>query len=93
LKAHGAIYTHTYEVNRHTIRLTFLSPSSLTAHLSQATLIISSLPQLCQLLSDEVERCLLHRICDLGTDLCGNGGGTWFVDLNRCVGRWEGCVL
>ncbi|KAG5649016.1 hypothetical protein DXG03_000365 [Asterophora parasitica] len=42
--------------NRHTIRLTFLSPSSLTAHLSQATLTISSIPQLCQLLTDEVER-------------------------------------
>ncbi|GLB33862.1 putative subunit 17 of Mediator complex [Lyophyllum shimeji] len=49
--------------NRHTIRLTFLSPSSLTAHLAQATLTISSIPQLCQLLIDEVERRLLHGIC------------------------------
>lgn len=75
------------------VRLTFLSPSSLTAHLSQATLTISSIPQLCQLLNDEIERCLLQRICDLGTELCEHVGGTWFVDLNRCVGRWEGCVL
>ncbi|KAF8076451.1 subunit 17 of mediator complex-domain-containing protein [Lyophyllum atratum] len=79
--------------NRHTIRLTFLSPSSLTAHLSQATLTISSIPQLCQLLTDEVERCLLHRICERGKEMCEHVGGTWFVDLSRCVGRWEGCVL
>ncbi|RDB22683.1 Mediator of RNA polymerase II transcription subunit 17 [Hypsizygus marmoreus] len=79
--------------NRHTIRLSFLSPSSLTAHLPQATLTISSIPQLCQLLTDEVERWLLQRICELGNELCDEVGGTWFVDLSRCVGRWEGCVL
>ncbi|TFK43483.1 subunit 17 of mediator complex-domain-containing protein [Crucibulum laeve] len=78
---------------RHTVRLTFLSPSSLTAHLSQATLAVSSVPQLCQLLMDEIERCLLQRICDLGRQLCNDRGGTWFIDLNRCVGRWDGCVL
>jgi len=79
--------------NRHTIRLTFSSPSSLTAHLSQATLTISSIPQLCQLLSDEIERCLLQRICELGREICEHVGGTWFIDLSQCVGRWEGCVL
>lgn len=78
---------------RHTIRLTFLSPSSLTAHLPQATLKISSIPQLCQLLTDEVERCLLYRICERGRETHEHVGGTWFVDLSRCVGRWEGCVL
>ncbi|KAJ7507873.1 subunit 17 of mediator complex-domain-containing protein [Mycena galericulata] len=79
--------------NRHTVRLTFRSPSSLTAHLSQATLPISSIPQLQQLLGDEVERCLLQRICEVGGELCEQVGGIWFIDLSRCVGRWEGCVL
>ncbi|KAF8238727.1 hypothetical protein L208DRAFT_1421005 [Tricholoma matsutake] len=79
--------------NRHTIRLTFSSPSSLTAHLSQATLLVSSIPQLCQLLIDEIERCLLQRICELGREICEHVGGTWFIDLSQCVGRWEGCVL
>jgi mediator of RNA polymerase II transcription subunit 17 len=78
---------------RHTVRLTFRSPSSLTAHLSQATLAISSIPQLRQLLGDEVERCLLQRICEVGRELCEHVGGIWFIDLSRCVGRWEGCVL
>ncbi|KAF7352747.1 Mediator of RNA polymerase II transcription subunit 17 [Mycena venus] len=78
---------------RHTVRLTFRAPSSLTAHLSQATLAISSIPQLRQLLGDEVERCLLQRICDVGRELCEQVGGIWFIDLSRCVGRWEGCVL
>ncbi|KAJ6485074.1 subunit 17 of mediator complex-domain-containing protein [Mycena vitilis] len=79
--------------HRHTVRLTFRSPSSLTAHLSQATLAISSIPQLRQLLGDEVERCLLERISEVGRELCEQVGGIWFIDLNRCVGRWEGCVL
>lgn len=79
--------------NQHTVRLTFRSPSSLTAHLSQATLTISSIPQLRQLLGDEVEGCLLRRIREVGSELCEVVGGIWFVDLNRCVGRWEGCVL
>ncbi|KAJ6539396.1 subunit 17 of mediator complex-domain-containing protein [Mycena capillaripes] len=79
--------------NRHTVRLTFRSPSSLTAHLSQATLAISSIPQLRQLLGDEVEQCLLQRICEVGRDLCEQVGGIWFIDLSQCVGRWEGCVL
>ncbi|KAJ7638863.1 subunit 17 of mediator complex-domain-containing protein [Roridomyces roridus] len=78
---------------RHTVRLTFRSPSLLTAHLSLATLQISSIPQLRQLLGDEVERCLLQRICEVGGELCESVGGIWFVDLSRCVGRWEGCVL
>ncbi|KAJ7179089.1 subunit 17 of mediator complex-domain-containing protein [Mycena filopes] len=79
--------------HRHTVRLTFRSPSSLTAHLSQATLAISSIPQLRQLLADEVERCLLQRVCEVGAELCEHVAGIWFVDLSRCVGRWEGCVL
>lgn len=78
---------------RHTVRLTFRAPSSLTAHLPQATLAISSITQLQQLLSDEVERCLLQRICEVGQELCEQVGGMWFIDLSRCVGRWEGCVL
>ncbi|KAJ7276450.1 subunit 17 of mediator complex-domain-containing protein [Mycena haematopus] len=78
---------------RHTVRLTFRAPSSLTAHLSQATLAISSIAQLQQLLGDEVERCLLHRICEVGRELCEHVGGIWFIDLSRCVGRWEGCAL
>ncbi|KAF8913947.1 subunit 17 of mediator complex-domain-containing protein [Gymnopilus junonius] len=72
---------------------TFVSPSTLTAHLSQATLTISSLSQLCQLLMDEMERFLLQRICAIGQDLCQSLGGIWFIDLNRCVAKWEGCVL
>ncbi|KAH7926755.1 hypothetical protein BV22DRAFT_1086233 [Leucogyrophana mollusca] len=80
---------------RHTLRFTFLSPSSLTAHLSQATLSIASIPQLVQLLSDEVERCLLNRICEVGTQTCERLNGTWFVDMvsGKTVGRWEGCIL
>ncbi|KAJ3987261.1 subunit 17 of mediator complex-domain-containing protein [Lentinula detonsa] len=79
--------------NRHNLRLTLVSPSALTAHLSQATISISSMPQLCELLSDEVERFFLERICEVGRRICNDMGGIWFVDLNRCVGRWEGCVL
>lgn len=79
--------------SRHTLRLTFTSPSSLVAHLSQATLNISSLPQLSQLLMDEIERCLLQRICELGRELCKAVGAIWFIDSNRCIARWEGCVL
>lgn len=80
---------------RHNVRLTFLSPSSLTAHLPQATLPLSSIPQLVQLLSDEMEQCLLNRICEVGSDVCDRVNGTWFVDMlsARSVGRWEGCVL
>ncbi|KAF8205025.1 subunit 17 of mediator complex-domain-containing protein [Pholiota molesta] len=76
-----------------TLWFTFVSPSTLTAHLAQATLTVSSLPQLSQLLMDEVERCLLQRICGLGRELCDIVGGIWFIDLNRCVARWDGCVL
>jgi len=77
----------------YTLRLTFTSPSSLVAHLSQATLTISSLPQLSQLLVDEIEKCLLQRICELGRELCRAVGAIWFIDSNRCIARWEGCVL
>jgi len=79
--------------DRYGIRLTFEAPSSLTAHLSQATITITSLPQLSQLLMDEVERCLLQRICDTGKNLSESVGGTWFVDLDKSIGRWDGCAL
>jgi len=79
--------------NHYGIRLTFETPSSLTAHLSQAFITITSLPQLCQLLMDEVENCLLQRICDLGRNLSEGVGGTWFVDLDKSIGRWDGCAL
>ncbi|KZT12461.1 uncharacterized protein LAESUDRAFT_638864 [Laetiporus sulphureus 93-53] len=79
----------------HTLRFTFVSPSILVAHLPQATLGIASIPQLSQLLADEVGGCILKRICDIGTERCAGVDGTWFVDLltGRSVGRWEGCVL
>jgi len=81
--------------DRHSIRLTFLSPSTLVAHLPQATISIVSIPQLRQLLVDEIERSLLGRICEIGTDVCETISGTWFIDEMMCrsVGRWEGCVL
>ena len=78
---------------RHLIRLTFASPSSLVAHLSQATLGIVSLQQLSQLLMDEAEKCLLQQIVKLGKELCQGFDSVWFIDLNRCVAKWEGCVL
>ncbi|XP_006460295.1 hypothetical protein AGABI2DRAFT_203249 [Agaricus bisporus var. bisporus H97] len=79
--------------DRHTIRFTCVSPSTLVAHLSNSTLTISSAPQLCQLLMDEVEHCLLNSIRDVGKNLTENIEGTWFIDLDHCIGRWEGCVL
>lgn len=81
--------------NRHTLRFTYVSPASLTAHLPQATLTVASITHLTQLLFDEVSRCLLHRICDVGSEMCEVVHGTWFVDLlaGRTVGRWEGRVL
>ncbi|KAI0638177.1 subunit 17 of mediator complex-domain-containing protein [Trametes polyzona] len=81
--------------NRHTLRLTTSSPSTLTAHLPQATLPIASISQLTQLLVDEISSLLLRRICDIGTERCERVSGTWFVDLLsvRSVGRWQGCVL
>ncbi|KIP10399.1 hypothetical protein PHLGIDRAFT_65771 [Phlebiopsis gigantea 11061_1 CR5-6] len=81
--------------NRHTLRFTFSSPSSLTAHLPQGTLTISSIPHLTQLLFDEASRCLLDRVCEIGTEMCESVHGIWFVDLlaGRTVGRWEGRVL
>ncbi|KAL6309701.1 subunit 17 of mediator complex-domain-containing protein [Sparassis latifolia] len=81
--------------NRSTLRFTFFAPSSLIAHLPQATLPITSIPQLTQLLADEVRQCLLARICEIGSELCSHVKGMWFVDMltGRSVGRWEGCVL
>lgn len=81
--------------NRRSLRFTFSSPSSLVAHISQATLPVSSIPQLIQLLRDETEQCLLQRICELGTEMSDRLGGTWLVDapMNRAVGKWEGHTL
>ncbi|CAL1700709.1 unnamed protein product [Somion occarium] len=80
---------------RHTMRFTFNSPSTLIAHLPQATLPIATIFQLSQLLVDEVTGCLLQRICDIGTELSEHVQGSWFVDhlAGRSVGRWEGQVL
>ncbi|KAF8450286.1 subunit 17 of mediator complex-domain-containing protein [Boletus edulis BED1] len=80
---------------RQTLRLTFLSPSSLIAHLPQATLPITSVPQLSQLLSDEVEKCLLTKLCECGSQYSERFGGTWFVDMvsGKTIGRWEGCIV
>lgn len=81
--------------NRRSLRFTFSSPSSLVAHLSQATLPVSSIPQLIQLLRDETEQCLLQRICEIGTEMSERLSGTWLVDtpMNRAVGKWEGHIL
>ncbi|KAG9317670.1 subunit 17 of mediator complex-domain-containing protein [Chiua virens] len=80
---------------RQTLRFTFLSPSSLIAHLPQATLSITSVPQLSQLLSDEVEKCLLAKLCESGSQYSESFGGTWFVDTvsGKTIGRWEGCIV
>ncbi|KIY74142.1 hypothetical protein CYLTODRAFT_416401, partial [Cylindrobasidium torrendii FP15055 ss-10] len=79
---------------RHTIRFSFASPSTLTAHLSQVTLTIASIPQLDQLITDDVSRFLLTRICELGRSITEDTvGGLWFLDLDRCIGKWEGCVF
>jgi mediator of RNA polymerase II transcription subunit 17 len=80
---------------RQTLRLTFLSPSSLIAHLPQATLPITSVPQLSQLLSDEVEKCLLTKLCESGSQYSERFGGTWFFDMvsGKTIGRWEGCIV
>ncbi|KAF5333164.1 hypothetical protein D9611_002473 [Ephemerocybe angulata] len=75
---------------RHSIRFTFVAPSNLTAHLSQAKIHVYSMVQLSQLLQNEIERFLLQRICQIGQKL---KGGTWLVDLDQLVARWEGCVL
>ncbi|KAI6047138.1 subunit 17 of mediator complex-domain-containing protein [Pisolithus marmoratus] len=82
--------------NRQTLRLTFASPSSLTAHLPQATLSIASVPQLCQLLADEAEKCLLSKLCESGERYDRTSvASTWFVDAvsGKTVGRWEGCIV
>ncbi|RPD67175.1 hypothetical protein L226DRAFT_499129 [Lentinus tigrinus ALCF2SS1-7] len=81
--------------DRHTLRFTTASPSTLIVHLPQATLPIASISQLSQLLVDEISSRLLSRICEIGTELCERVNGTWFVDLlsGRSVGRWEGCTL
>jgi len=81
--------------NRRSLRFTFSSPSSLVAHISQATLPVSSIPQLIQLLRDETEQCLLQRICEIGTEMSERLSGTWLVDtpMNRAVGKWDGHTL
>jgi mediator of RNA polymerase II transcription subunit 17, fungi type len=77
------------------LRFTFHAPSTLIAHLSQATLPIESVPQLVQLLRDETELCLLDRLCAVGKELTTGLNGTWFVDAltNKAVGKWDGCLL
>ncbi|KAL0949506.1 hypothetical protein HGRIS_009558 [Hohenbuehelia grisea] len=76
--------------NQHTLRMIMVAPATLTVLLAHATLTISSLPQFRQLLADEIQRCLLSRICDAGKQLCEAVNGTWYVDLDRCIGKWEG---
>jgi len=80
---------------RQTLRFTFLSPSTLTSHLPLATLPIASIPQLTQLLMDEVEKFLLNKMCDAGTQASESVNGAWFVDpvSGKTVGRWDGCIL
>ncbi|KDQ29410.1 hypothetical protein PLEOSDRAFT_1039855 [Pleurotus ostreatus PC15] len=80
-------------VSRHTLRMTMTSPAAMTVHLAQATIAIHTIPQFGRLLADELERCLLLQICELGDRLCGSANATWFVDFGRCVGKWEGCAL
>ncbi|KAI0036764.1 subunit 17 of mediator complex-domain-containing protein [Vararia minispora EC-137] len=77
------------------IRFVFHAPSTLIAHLPQATLQVSSVPQLTQLLRGEVEQCILGRICAVGGALTAEMNGTWFVDplTMRAVGKWEGFLL
>jgi len=84
-----------YIDERYSLRFTFESPSALADHLTNTTLSISSIPQLCQLLLDETERFLLGRICEVGRELCEPVNGAWFLDqlTSRSVGRWEGNVL
>ncbi|KIJ56789.1 hypothetical protein M422DRAFT_22933 [Sphaerobolus stellatus SS14] len=81
--------------NIHTLHFTFTAPSNLIVVLPQATLTITSVPQLCQLLRDEVERSLLESICKVGYSVSQSAEGTWFVDKlsNRAVGRWDSTVL
>lgn len=78
-----------------TLRLTLVSPSTLTAHLAQSTLRIDSIGMLNQLLDDEVCAALLRGVREVGEKVFEEreGGGSWFVDLKECVGRWEGGVL
>lgn len=86
---------HTDVEPRHSIRFTFAAPSNLMVHLPQATIQVVSMPHLCQLLVDEIERSMLGRICEIGIEICQSISGSWFVDdmMCRAVGRWEGCVL
>ena len=82
--------------HRRTLHFTFASPSSLVAHLPQATLPLGSMSQLTQLLVDEAGACLLERILEVAAaKFEGAVVGTWFVDLlaSRTVGRWEGHAL
>ncbi|KAF8529128.1 subunit 17 of mediator complex-domain-containing protein [Hysterangium stoloniferum] len=81
--------------NCRTLHFTFLAPSTLVVSLPQATLTIASVPQLSQLLKDEVERCLLDSICKIGRGLSSSVEGTWFVDRlsSKAIGRWDTTVL
>ncbi|KAF9492808.1 hypothetical protein BDN71DRAFT_1396116 [Pleurotus eryngii] len=79
--------------DQHTLRMAMTSPAAMTVHLAQATIAIHTIPQFGRLLADELERCLLIQICELGDRLCGPANATWFVDFGKCVGKWEGCAL
>jgi len=70
------------------------SPSSLTAHLSQATLTLGSIPWLTQVLRDEVEDFLLERTRELGKSI-DTRDGVWLVDKlsGQVVGRWENTAI
>jgi mediator of RNA polymerase II transcription subunit 17 len=74
------------------IRLTFQSPSTLVAQTAQANVNVSSMPQLAQMLQDEVELVLLERLTEIGRQACGDAKALWFVDrvTSRAMGRWDG---
>lgn len=58
-------------------------------------LTITSVPQLYQILRDEVQKGLLDDIRKIGEKASMAKGGSWFVDQisNKVVGRWEGTVM
>ncbi|KZT36835.1 hypothetical protein SISSUDRAFT_1130093 [Sistotremastrum suecicum HHB10207 ss-3] len=70
---------------RHTVRLTMEAPCRLVAHLGRATLGLSSMSQLSQLLREEMEDYLLRKICEAGPE-----AGGWVVD--RMTGSVVGNV-
>ncbi|GJJ07541.1 hypothetical protein Clacol_001743 [Clathrus columnatus] len=63
--------------------------------LPQATLTITSVPQLYEILRDEVQKGFLNDICKIGETASMAKDGSWFIDQlsNKVIGRWEGVVL